>query len=145
MLLLIATERATLQPAGSLEVLAARSIAPVTRDAAAARPLRGVGQVVGLRPEAVETYEALHPTVWPSVLERIRASNFHAYSIFRHEDRLFAYFEYTGLDYESDFASLAADPATRAWWSLTDPLQRRPGATPPDVQWLTLPEILHVD
>jgi len=36
---------------------------------------------------------------------------------------LFAYFEYTGHDFDADMARMAADPETCRWWAETDPCQ----------------------
>ena len=50
-----------------------------------------VGQVIGLKPGHVEEYERLHAAVWPEVLAMISACNIRNYSIFRHDELLFAY------------------------------------------------------
>jgi L-rhamnose mutarotase len=84
--------------------------------------MRRVGQIIGLKPDAIETYERLHAAVWPEVLATIHACNIRNYTIFRHGTLLFAYFEYVGEDYEADMAKMAADPKTQEWWKLTDPL-----------------------
>jgi L-fuconate dehydratase len=103
------------------------------------------GQVIGVKPDQVETYERLHAQVWPEVLEMIQACNIRNYSIFRHENQLFAYFEYVGEDFAADMARMSADPKTQAWWKFTDPLQeplpdRRAGEW-----WSTMKEVFHTD
>src|SRR5437764_13481725 len=87
--------------------------------------MRRVGQVIGLKPDQVEAYERLHAAVWPEVLAMIHACNIRNYSIFRHGELLFAYFEYIGDDYEADTAQMAADAKTREWWTWTDPVRAR--------------------
>src|SRR6266700_592812 len=82
-----------------------------------------VGQIIGLKPDQIEAYERLHTAVWPEVLAMISACNIRNYSIFRHGELLFDYFEYVGDDYEADMAKMAADPKTREWWTLTEPMQ----------------------
>ena len=72
--------------------------------------MRRYGQLIGLQPGQIEAYERLHAAVWPEVLAMIAACHIRNYTIFRHEDLLFAYFEYTGDDYEADMAKMAADP-----------------------------------
>jgi L-rhamnose mutarotase len=101
------------------------------------------GQLIGLKPEAVADYEALHAAVWPEVLATIRRCNIRNYSIFRLGTMLFAYFEYVGSDFAADMARMAADPKTREWWTLTDPMQipldeRRPGDW-----WAVMTEVFH--
>jgi L-rhamnose mutarotase len=103
------------------------------------------GQLIGVKPEQIETYERLHAQVWPEVLAMIRACNIRNYSIFHHGNQLFAYFEYMGEDFAADMARMAADPKTQEWWKFTDPLQeplpdRRAGEW-----WATMQEVFHTD
>ena len=51
------------------------------------------GQIIGVKPEQIENYERIHAAVWPEVLAMIHACNMRNYSIFRHGDLLFAYFD----------------------------------------------------
>jgi L-rhamnose mutarotase len=107
--------------------------------------VRHVGQVIRVRPDAVEAYERLHAEAWPGVLDAIRRANIRDYSIYRHGDLLFARFTYVGDDFDADMAAMAADPTIQAWWALTDAMQepfaeRRPGAW-----WLDLPEVFYTD
>lgn len=104
-----------------------------------------IGQLIGLKRDQIEAYERLHADVWPEVLAMISACNIRNYSIFRHGELLFAYFEYVGGDYKADMAKMAADPKTREWWSLTDPMQ-----TPLEPQesgewWTSMKEVFHID
>jgi L-rhamnose mutarotase len=107
--------------------------------------MRRFGQVIGLRSDAIEAYERLHAEPWPAVLDQIRRSNIRNYSIFREGERLFAYFEYIGDDFEADMAAMAADPETRRWWALTDALQEPLEGREPGSWWKTMPEIFHTD
>ncbi len=107
--------------------------------------MRRVGQLIGLKPDRIEACERLHTAVWPAVLATIAACNIRYYSIFRHGEQLYAYFEYVGNDFEANMAIMAADPKTREWWTLTDPMQvpletRAPG------EWLkTMKEVFYAD
>ncbi|MCS4277108.1 L-rhamnose mutarotase [Mycetocola sp. BIGb0189] len=107
--------------------------------------IRRVASVIGLPPEHRAEYERLHAAVWPSVLEQIARSNIRNYSIYRHGDLLFSYFEYVGTSYEADMAAMGADPATREWWALTEPLQAPLPMRDPANWWATLPEVFHTD
>ena len=107
--------------------------------------VKRVGQVIRVRPEAIEAYERLHAETWPGVLAALRAANIRNYSIFRHGEVLFAYFEYVGDDYAADTATLAADPITREWWKLTDAMQEPYPDRAPGSWWLTIPEVFHTD
>jgi L-rhamnose mutarotase len=104
-----------------------------------------VASVIGLPPENVARYEELHANVWPGVLERLRASHITNYSIYRHGDLLFSYFEYSGDDYDADSAAIAADPTTQEWWAVCEPLQRPLEDRADGEWWKQLPEVFHLD
>lgn len=106
--------------------------------------MRRFGQVIGLRPDAIEEYERHHAEVWPGVLATITACGIRNYSIFRYGTLLFAYFEYVGEDFDADMARMAADPETRRWWDVMEPLQRPVAERGDGEWWHTLPEVLHV-
>lgn len=107
--------------------------------------MRRFGQLINVRPEAIEEYERLHADVWPGVLDQIRRSNIRNYSIFRDGSQLFAYFEYIGDDFAADMAAMAADPETKRWWALTDAMQEPVPDREPDTWWKTLREVFHTD
>ena len=107
--------------------------------------VRRFGQVIRVRPGAIEAYERLHAEPWPGVLAAIEAANIRTYSIYRHDELLFAYYEYVGDDLAADLAAMAADPTIRRWWALTDAMQEPFAEREPGTWWLTLPEIFHTD
>jgi len=82
---------------------------------------RRLGQHARLRPDRMEEYKRLHAEVWPGVLSAIKACGLENYSIYLKGDELFAYFEYTGTDFEADMLRMAQDPATQRWWTHTHP------------------------
>ena len=89
-------------------------------------PARRFGQVIGLRPENVAEYKRLH--AGPGVRDLLRRANLRNFSIFlkQFDDGRcyeFAYFEYTGPDFEADMAWLAAQPDNQAWLALCDAMQ----------------------
>lgn len=104
-----------------------------------------IGQVIGLDPEGIEEYEALHAAVWPDVLAQIARSGIRNYSIFRYGTLLFATFDYVGDDFEADMAAMAADPVTQRWWAVCEPLQRPVGDRVDGEWWHTIPEVFHID
>lgn len=79
------------------------------------------GQLGKLKPDKIEEYDRLHASVWPEVLQTISRCNIKNYSIFRHGRYVFAYFEYTGDDYEKDMRYMEEDESTKKWWSCTHP------------------------
>ena len=107
--------------------------------------MKRVASVIGLPREHREEYERYHAAVWPGVLGRLTASGIRNYSIYRHGELLFSYFEYIGDDYEADMAAIAADPETQRWWAVQEPLQSPLDDRAPGEWWKELPEIFHLD
>jgi L-rhamnose mutarotase len=107
------------------------------------------GFVIGLKPEKKDEYVKLHAETWPEVLDMISKCNIRNYSIYMTELEgklyLFAYFEYTGEDFEADMEKMKADPKTNEWWEVTDPCQIRLPDTPDGEQWLQIEEVFHTD
>jgi L-rhamnose mutarotase len=91
------------------------------------------GSLIKVRPEYEERYIILHRHTFPGVLDRIRKSNIRNYSIFLLDGTLFSYLEYAGNNYEEDMKAIA-DPVTKDWWKLTDPMQE-PLTTRKEGEW----------
>jgi L-rhamnose mutarotase len=107
--------------------------------------MQRLGMVLRISPEAIDKYREYHAAVWPEVLKTIKDCNIANYSIYLKDNLLFGYMEYHGSDYKADIARMAADPKTREWWSIMEPLQdplptRRPGEW-----WALMEEVFHVD
>ena len=79
------------------------------------------GQLGRLKKEKIQEYEALHANPWPQVVKTIHDCNLRNYSIFLQGDKVFAYFEYVGEDYDADMEKMAQDPITQEWWAHTKP------------------------
>jgi L-rhamnose mutarotase len=101
--------------------------------------------VIRLRPEREAEYRALHQAAWPDVLAQIERSNVRNYSIFLRDGLLFSYFEYVGDDLGADMAAMAADPATKRWWELTDPCQEPVASAADGEWWAPMEEVFHTD
>ena len=111
--------------------------------------MKRYGQLIGLKPERYDEYVKAHAEVWPGVLAKISECNIRNYSIYMTELEgklyLFAYFEYTGEDFQADMEKMKADLKTNEWWEVTDPCQIRLPATPDGEQWLRIEEVFHTD
>jgi len=107
--------------------------------------LQRYGSVIGVKSEAIEKYKHYHAHVWPEVLETIRRCNIRNYSIYLKDGYLFAYYEYHGDDYRADMAKMAADPKTREWWTITDPMQQPLDTRREGEWWAAMEEVFHTD
>jgi L-rhamnose mutarotase len=103
------------------------------------------GQILKLRPEHRDDYVRHHAEAWPAVLEQIRRSNIRNYSIYLRDGILFAYFEYVGEDFDADMRAMAADPATRRWWALMEPMQEKWSTAKAGEWWSNMAEVFHFD
>ena len=116
----------------------------------AKKKVQRFGAVIGVKRETLERYVDLHEAVWPGVLKQIERANIHNYSIYLGELDdgnlyLFAYYEYTGNDFEGDMKKMGDDPTTQKWWKETDPLQTPQKNRKEGDHWMTLREVFHCD
>ena len=116
---------------------------------AAAAKVQRFGTVIGLKAEKMDYYNELHAKPWPEINALLKKANVQNYTIYEVELDgklyLFAYFEYTGDDFEADMASMGKDPKMIEWWAETDPCQIRLPGTPDDEQWLTMEAVYRLD
>lgn len=107
--------------------------------------MKRFGQVIGVRPEHFEEYKKYHSAVWPEVLAMIKKCNIQNYSIFYKDNMLYAYFEYTGNNFEADMARMAADSKTQEWWSVMEPMQDPVSTRKPGEWWANMEEVFHLN
>jgi L-rhamnose mutarotase len=101
--------------------------------------------IIRLRPEKADEYLELHRQVWPDVLAALKRAHVSNYSIFLRDGYLFGYLEYDGDDFDADMRAVADDPATRRWWTLTDPCQQRLPTAAEGEWWSPAEEVFHLD
>ena len=107
--------------------------------------MRRFGQVIGVDPESFERYKEYHAAVWPEILGMIKACNISNYSIYHKDNTLFAYMEYTGIDFAADMAKMAADPKTQEWWAVMEPMQRPVATRSAGEWWANMEEVFHLE
>ena len=107
--------------------------------------MKRFGQVIGVREEHFDKYVKYHAEVWPGVLKMIEECNIRNYSIFHKDGLLFAYFEYTGEDFDADMAKMAADPKTQEWWDIMMPMQAPLETRTEGEWWANMEEVFHTD
>ena len=107
--------------------------------------IKRICSLINVKPEVIAEYERIHADVWPDVLSALKKANVQNYSIYRHEDLLISYMEYTGVDFEADMAKIAADPRTQEWWKVTDPMQNPLPGNLEGQWWRPVPEVFHLE
>ncbi len=108
-------------------------------------PVQRIGMAIGIKPDRIAAYEALHAASNQGVRDLLAKYNMHNFSIYLEKlegDRyyLFGYYEYTGADYKSDMEKLAAEPRNQQWLSSTDPMQV---PLPGKHSWSVMREVYH--
>ncbi len=101
------------------------------------------GQIIKIKKEKINEYKELHKKPYKGVCEMIKECNIQNYSIYLFEGYLFAYFEYTGADFDADMVKMANDKNTKKWWKVTDPCQIPLGCG--HQKWLNMEEVFHLD
>jgi len=103
------------------------------------------GQLIKVKQDQLKEYKKYHAAVWPEVAAKITECNIRNYSIYYKDGMLFAYFEYTGKDFDADMAKMAADQKTQEWWKIMKPMQV-PLETRSDGEWwANMEEVFHQD
>jgi L-rhamnose mutarotase len=103
------------------------------------------GQMIGLKPKSAKDYIQHHAAVWPKVLSTIKDCNIQNYSIYFKDNYLFAYFEYTGIDFKADMDKMAANPETQRWWDVVKPLMKPIESRGDGEFWSNMQEVFHLD
>lgn len=103
-----------------------------------------VAAVTRLLPEREADYIELHKAVWPGVLAALKRAHVSNYSIFLRDGYLFSYFEYTGDDFDADWAMMGTEEIFQDWWKLTDPCQE-PLPTAGGERWARAEEVFRLD
>jgi L-rhamnose mutarotase len=109
------------------------------------RQVQRIGMVIGIKPDRISAYEALHAASNSGVRDLLTKYHMHNFSIFIHplddgKYYLFGYYEYTGTDYKADMAKLATEPRNQQWLSVTDPMQIPLSG---EKSWTKMQEVYH--
>jgi L-rhamnose mutarotase len=86
--------------------------------------------VLRVRPDKLDEYVEAHRNVWPEMLAALRDAGIRNYTIFRHGNEMFGYFE--SDDLEAASAHMAKQEVNTRWQdAMADLLEERvPGAGP---------------
>ena len=104
-----------------------------------------VGFLLKVRQDRIDEYKAHHRNVWPEMLDALRRSGWHNYSLFMREDGLmFGYFE-TENDFAAALDGMAGEDANRRWQELMSPFFEIPDGAHPDAMMVELEEVFHLD
>jgi L-rhamnose mutarotase len=102
-----------------------------------------IGFVLKVKPQLIAEYRRHHESVWPEMLDALRRTGWHNYSLFiRTDGTLFGYFETDG-SFEDALAGMASEPINARWQELMAPYFEGIGLAA-DQMMVELEEIFHL-
>ena len=107
--------------------------------------MRRVGFCFKVKPELIPEYKRRHQEVWPDMLQALRETGWHNYSLFLRDDGLlFGY-----VEVEEDFArsleGMAGGDVLSRWQAEMAPFFEQLDGQRPDEGMLRLEEVFHLD
>jgi L-rhamnose mutarotase len=107
--------------------------------------VKRVGFVCKVKEERIEEYKQHHAQVWPAMLDALRRTGWHNYSLFMRKDGLmFGYFE-TPYSYGVVSEAIAKEEASIRWHEFMLPFFEGLGQGHPNVLEIELAEVFHLD
>ena len=97
-----------------------------------------------VRPDRIEEYVERHRAVWPEMLEALKQSGWHNYSLFLREDGLLVGYVESD-DLTSAQAAMAATDVNARWQAEMSEFFAGPDGLPPDESFRLLTEVFHLE
>lgn len=106
--------------------------------------MKRIGFQLKVKQEMIDEYVMHHEHVWPEMLQALRETGWHNYSLFIREDGLlFGYFE-TEESLATAQAKMASREVNTRWQEFMAPYFESPNNARPDEMFLELKEIFHL-
>ena len=107
--------------------------------------MKRVGFLLKVKPDMIEEYKKHHEAVWPEMLDALRRTGWHNYSLFMRDDGLlFGYFE-AAEDFQTSLAGMAREEINTKWQAFMAPYFESLGGARPDETMQELVEVFHLD
>jgi L-rhamnose mutarotase len=107
--------------------------------------MKRIGFLLKVRQDKIEEYKAYHKAVWPEMLDALRRTGWHNYSLFMREDGLmFGYFE-TPESLQAAQAGMSQEEINAKWQEAMAPYFENLGGQHPDEGMVELEEVFHLD
>ena len=107
--------------------------------------MKRVGFLLKVKPEKIQEYKERHQAVWPEMLDALRRTGWHNYSLFMREDGLlFGYFE-TPESLQAAQAGMSKEEINAKWQEFMSPYFENLGGQHPDESMVELEEVFHLD
>ncbi|MBI5302663.1 MAG: L-rhamnose mutarotase [Chloroflexi bacterium] len=107
--------------------------------------MRRVGFLLQVRRDKLAEYKAHHQQVWTEMLDALRRTGWHNYSLFMRDDGLlFGYFE-TPESFQAALAGMAKEEINAKWQVFMAPYFENLGGAHADESMIELEEVFHLD
>ncbi len=108
------------------------------------RPVTRVCFLLKVRPDRIDEYRRHHREVWPEMLEALRTTGWHNYSLFLQPDGLLVGYLETA-DFEQARTRMQEHPVNARWQAEMAPFFESLGNATADRSMLPLEEVFHLD
>ena len=107
--------------------------------------MKRVGFLLKVKPDRLEAYKKHHQAVWPEMLDALRRTGWHNYSLFLSEDGLlFGYFE-TPTGFQSALDGMSREEVNARWQDVMAPFFENLGGAHADKSMIEIEEVFHLD
>lgn len=107
--------------------------------------MKRIGFILKVKPDMIEEYKEHHKNVWPEMLDALRRTGWHNYSLFmRGDGMLFGYFE-TPDNFQAALAGMSKEDVNAKWQELMAPYFEALEGSRPDESMQELEEVFHLD
>lgn len=107
--------------------------------------MKRVGFMLKVKQELIDEYKEHHENVWPEMLEALRSTGWHNYSLFMRDDgMLFGYFE-TPESLAAAQAGMADTEVNQRWQDKMSAYFEIPEGAHPDEMFIELEEVFHLE
>ena len=97
-----------------------------------------------VKKDRLEEYKAYHKEVWPEMLDALRQTGWHNYSLFLRDDGLLVGYLETP-DFRKAVANMQDKEVNKRWQKLMAPFFENAGAKKADESMVPLEEVFHLD
>src|SRR5205807_8373138 len=109
-----------------------------------AKERQRIGFILKVKADRLEEYQRRHQEVWPEMLQALRETGWHNYSLFMREDGLlFGYLETD--DFEAARAGMAKREVNARWQAEMGPFFEALEGRRPDEGMVPLEEVFHLE
>jgi len=104
-----------------------------------------IGFILRLKSDKISEYKEHHKKVWPEMLEALKKTGWHNYSLFLKDDGfIFGYFETPGR-LEDAIEGMSKEKINSRWQAFMAPYFENLDGLHPDQGMIELEEIFHLD